>query len=67
MIHFIIFKCIKHVTFQTCLPDQETPTEGLVTDLELYSTKELAYHMTLFDWSLFCAVHEVKAITHIFN
>lgn len=56
---YILNKKFEEPNFQTCLPDQETPTEGLVTDLELFSTKELAYHMTLFDWSLFCAVHEV--------
>lgn len=28
-------------------------------DLELFSMKELAYHMTLFDWDLFWSVHEV--------
>jgi len=29
-------------------------------DLELFSTKELAYHITLFDWDLFWCVHEVN-------
>ncbi|XP_059478208.1 rap guanine nucleotide exchange factor 4 isoform X2 [Neocloeon triangulifer] len=57
----------EHLEALTCLPDQETPTEGSVADLELYSTKELAYHMTLFDWSLFCAVHEYELIYHTFG
>jgi Rap guanine nucleotide exchange factor 4 len=47
--------------FQTCLAEQEGPTEGMDVDLELFSTKELAYHITLFDWDLFWCVHEVKS------
>lgn len=46
--------------FQTCLAEQEGPTEGMDVDLELFSTKELAYHITLFDWDLFWCVHEVN-------
>ena len=38
---------------QTCLSEQEEPTQGIYADIELYSTKELAYYMTLFDWDLF--------------
>lgn len=38
---------------QTCLPEQEEPTQGIDADIELFSTKELAYYMTLFDWDLF--------------
>jgi hypothetical protein len=48
--------------FQTCLTEQEGPTEGMDVDLELFSTKELAYHITLFDWDLFWCVHEVKFV-----
>jgi len=47
--------------FQTPLPEQEEPTEGMNADLELLSARELAYHMTLFDWDLFWSVHEVRA------
>ena len=39
--------------FQTCLSEQEEPTQGIDADIELFSTKELAYYMTLFDWDLF--------------
>ena len=49
----------KYSCLQTCLAEQEGPTEGMEVDLELFSTKELAYHMTLFDWDLFWCVHEV--------
>nr|CAD7395731.1 unnamed protein product [Timema cristinae] len=49
-----------HLDALTCLTEQENATEGLEVDLELFSTKELAYHMTLFDWDLFWCVHEVR-------
>lgn len=67
---------IKHVTYklliflfflQTCLTEQEGPTEGIETDLEMFSTKELAYHMTLFDWELFWCVHEYELLYHTFG
>lgn len=38
--------------FQTCLSEQEEPTQGIEGDIEMFSTKELAYYMTLFDWDL---------------
>lgn len=40
-------------SFQTCLSEQEGATQGIDADIELFSTKELAYYMTLFDWDLF--------------
>lgn len=45
---------------QTPLPEQEGATEATEIDLELFSMKEVAYHMTLFDWDLFWSVHEVS-------
>lgn len=51
---------------QTLVPEQENATEGMDFDMELFSTKELAYHMTLFDWDLFWSVHEVGNCTFIF-
>lgn len=48
---------------QTLIPEQENPTEGMDFDMEVFSSKELAYHMTLFDWDLFWSVHEVSYIT----
>ncbi|XP_063237984.1 rap guanine nucleotide exchange factor 4 [Bacillus rossius redtenbacheri] len=56
-----------HLDALTCLADQEGPTEGMDADLELFSTKELAYHMTLFDWDLFWCVHEYELIYHTFG
>lgn len=47
---------------QTPLPEQEGATEAIEIDLELFSMKELAYHMTLFDWDLFWSVHEVSLV-----
>nr|CAD7437946.1 unnamed protein product [Timema bartmani] len=56
-----------HLDALTCLTEQENATEGLEVDLELFSTKELAYHMTLFDWDLFWCVHEYELIYHTFG
>lgn len=36
-------------------------------DLEMLSTKELAYHITIFDWDLFWAVHEYELLYHTFG
>lgn len=44
---------------QTVLPDQEGPSEGTANELEMFSTRELAYYITLIDWDLFCSIHEV--------
>lgn len=52
---------------QTPLPEQEGPTEGIEIDLELLSTKELAYFITTFDWDLFWALHEYELLYHTFG
>lgn len=36
-------------------------------DLELIGTKELAFHLTVFDWDLFWAVHEYELLYHTFG
>lgn len=36
-------------------------------DLEALGTKELAFHITLFDWDLFWAVHEYELLYHTFG
>lgn len=36
-------------------------------DFEALSTKDVAYHMTLFDWDLFWAVHEYELLYHTFG
>ncbi|CAG7720641.1 unnamed protein product [Allacma fusca] len=51
-----------HLDALTCLPEQEKSTEGREMDVEMFSTRELAYHLTIFDWSLFRAVHEYELI-----
>jgi hypothetical protein len=51
--------------FQTCISEQETYTEGMDFDLETFSAKELAFHMTLFDWDLFWSIHEVSIPPYI--
>lgn len=48
-----------HVIMKTVLPDQEGPSDGTCNELEMFSTRELAYYITLIDWDLFCSVHEV--------
>uniref|UniRef100_A0A1B0EYZ5 Uncharacterized protein n=1 Tax=Lutzomyia longipalpis TaxID=7200 RepID=A0A1B0EYZ5_LUTLO len=56
-----------HLDAMTPLPEQEAATEGLDIDIEVLSTKELAFHMTLFDWDLFWAVHEYELLYHTFG
>ncbi|XP_045473317.1 rap guanine nucleotide exchange factor 4 isoform X2 [Harmonia axyridis] len=56
-----------HLDALTCLSEQEEPTQGIEADLELFSTKELAYHMTLFDWGLFWCLHEYELVYHTFG
>lgn len=52
---------------QTPLTEQEGVTDGIDMDLEALSTKEVAYHITLFDWDLFWAVHEYELLYHTFG
>ncbi|KAL0268122.1 UNVERIFIED_CONTAM: hypothetical protein PYX00_010190 [Menopon gallinae] len=54
-----------HLDALTIVPEQEKPTECADNDIELFSTKELAYHMTLFDWDLFSCVHEYELVYHV--
>ncbi|KAL7051611.1 hypothetical protein ACKWTF_004528 [Chironomus riparius] len=56
-----------HLDALTPLPEQEGPTDGLEMDVEALPTKDLAYHMTLFDWDLFWAVHEYELLYHTFG
>ncbi|XP_071049981.1 rap guanine nucleotide exchange factor 4 isoform X2 [Onthophagus taurus] len=56
-----------HLDALTCIPEQEEATQGVDGDLELFSTKELAYYMTLFDWDLFWCVHEYELLYHTFG
>ncbi|TMS06769.1 Rap guanine nucleotide exchange factor 4 [Larimichthys crocea] len=51
----------------TPLPEQEGPSTGLLTSFELMSSKDVAYHMTSYDWELFHCVHELELIYHTFG
>lgn len=56
-----------HLDALTPLNEQEGATDGIDMDIEALSTKELAYHITLFDWDLFWAVHEYELLYHTFG
>ncbi|CAM6032150.1 unnamed protein product, partial [Sphagnum compactum] len=56
-----------HLDALTPLPEQEMVTDGVDIDIDLLSTKEIAYYMTLFDWDLFWAVHEYELLYHTFG
>ncbi|KAM3862025.1 LOW QUALITY PROTEIN: rap guanine nucleotide exchange factor 4 [Diretmus argenteus] len=51
----------------TPLPEQEGPSTGSVASFELMSSKDVAYHMTVYDWELFHCVHEHELIYHTFG
>ncbi|XP_045910801.1 rap guanine nucleotide exchange factor 4 isoform X1 [Micropterus dolomieu] len=51
----------------TPLPEQEGPSAGLLASFELMSSKDVAYHMTSYDWELFHCVHELELIYHTFG
>uniref|UniRef100_A0A8C9TET5 Rap guanine nucleotide exchange factor 4 n=1 Tax=Scleropages formosus TaxID=113540 RepID=A0A8C9TET5_SCLFO len=55
------------VEVRTPLPEQEGPTTGSIASLELMSSRDLAYHMTVYDWELFNCVHEHELIFHTFG
>nr|XP_018917363.1 PREDICTED: rap guanine nucleotide exchange factor 4 [Bemisia tabaci] len=57
-----------HLDALTCVPEQETAVEGMEgVDMEFFSTRELAYHLTMFDWDLFWCVHEYELLYHTFG
>ncbi|XP_072300559.1 rap guanine nucleotide exchange factor 4 [Eucyclogobius newberryi] len=49
------------------LPEQEGPNTGSLASFELMSSKDVAYHMTSYDWELFHCVHELELIYHTFG
>ncbi|XP_040912381.1 rap guanine nucleotide exchange factor 4 isoform X2 [Toxotes jaculatrix] len=51
----------------TPLPEQEGPSTGSLASFELMSSKDVAYHMTSYDWELFHCVHELELIHHTFG
>lgn len=52
------FSCLA----QSPLPEQVDPSAGLSSNFELMSSKDVACHMTSYDWELFYCVHEVGPI-----
>ncbi|XP_076472872.1 rap guanine nucleotide exchange factor 4-like isoform X2 [Babylonia areolata] len=58
---------IEHLDALTPLPEQEGPATGTGNTLEMLSTKELAFQMTLYDWELFTCIHEYELIYHVFG
>ncbi|XP_052057862.1 rap guanine nucleotide exchange factor 4-like [Mytilus californianus] len=57
----------EHLDALTPLPEQEGPTHGTANTIELMSTKEIAYHMTLYDWELFSCLQEYELIYKVFG
>uniref|UniRef100_A0A7N8YNR1 Rap guanine nucleotide exchange factor 4a n=1 Tax=Mastacembelus armatus TaxID=205130 RepID=A0A7N8YNR1_9TELE len=51
----------------TPLPEQEGPSAGSLASFEVMSSKDVAYHMTAYDWELFHCVHELELIYHTFG
>ncbi|MEQ2227683.1 Rap guanine nucleotide exchange factor 4 [Ilyodon furcidens] len=49
------------------LAEQEGPSVGSLANFELMSSKDVAYHMTFYDWELFHCVHELELIYHTFG
>ncbi|TSM68884.1 Rap guanine nucleotide exchange factor 4 [Bagarius yarrelli] len=63
-----LFVCSREqINSLTPLPEQEGPSAGSMTTLELMSSKEVAYQMTLYEWELFSCVHELELIYHTFG
>uniref|UniRef100_A0A4W6FWJ2 Rap guanine nucleotide exchange factor 4 n=1 Tax=Lates calcarifer TaxID=8187 RepID=A0A4W6FWJ2_LATCA len=52
---------------ETPLLEQEGPSTGSLASFELMSSKDVAYHMTAYDWELFHCVHELELIYHTFG
>ncbi|KAM9850425.1 rap guanine nucleotide exchange factor 4 isoform 3-T3 [Aulostomus maculatus] len=49
------------------LPEQEGPSTGSLASFEWMSSKDVAYHLTSYDWELFHCVHELELIYHTFG
>ncbi|XP_019713207.1 rap guanine nucleotide exchange factor 4 [Hippocampus comes] len=63
-----LFACFKdQLDSLTPLPEQEGPSAGSLSSFEWMSTKDVAYHLTRYDWELFNCVHELELIYHIFG
>uniref|UniRef100_T1JAB1 Rap guanine nucleotide exchange factor 4 n=1 Tax=Strigamia maritima TaxID=126957 RepID=T1JAB1_STRMM len=56
-----------HVDALTPLAEQDGPTEGTATNIEMFSSRDLAFHLMAIDWDLFSNVHEYEMIYHVFG
>lgn len=57
----------EHLDALTPLPEQEGPPQGSVNTIELVSSREMAYYMTVHDWDLFSCVQEYELIYQVFG
>ncbi|KAK6165706.1 hypothetical protein SNE40_022584 [Patella caerulea] len=57
----------EHLDALTPLPEQDGPTSMTAVAIEMMSTKELAYQITLYDWELFTSLHEFELIYWVFG
>ncbi|OQV15103.1 Rap guanine nucleotide exchange factor 4 [Hypsibius exemplaris] len=61
-----LFCCTKdQLAHLNPLPEQQGPNEPSGKILETISSRELAYHSTMYDWSLFRNVHESELIHYV--
>ncbi|XP_068560629.1 rap guanine nucleotide exchange factor 4 isoform X1 [Cebidichthys violaceus] len=51
----------------TPLLEQEGSSTGRLASFELMSSKDVAYHITSYDWELFHCVHELELVYHTFG
>nr|XP_057938597.1 rap guanine nucleotide exchange factor 4 isoform X3 [Doryrhamphus excisus] len=63
-----LFACRKdQLDSLTPVAEQEGPSAGSLSSFEWMSSKDVAYHLTLYDWELFNCVHKLELIYHIFG
>ncbi|XP_061579495.1 rap guanine nucleotide exchange factor 4 isoform X2 [Cololabis saira] len=63
-----LFACRRdQLDLLTPLSEQEGPSAGTLASFELMSSKDVAYHITSYDWELFHCVHELELIYHTFG
>ncbi|XP_064648532.1 rap guanine nucleotide exchange factor 4-like [Lineus longissimus] len=57
----------EHIDALTPLPEQDGPAAVMGPSVEEMSTKEVAYHLLLYDWELFRCLHEYELIYLVFG
>lgn len=58
---------VDHMDALTTLPEQEGPLQGTGSQLDEFSSHELAYYLTTHGWSLFTNIHEYELIYQVFG